>query len=420
MAGHSEEQVFVSARSAAVPQRSPRFQGLIGQRQAESLESRSARRTATENLCRLTFVSRKLRNVKTRPSTQSLFLVPQQRRFRKNILGWYDLHRRDLPWRASHDPYRVWLSEIMLQQTRVAAVIDHYHEFLRRFPTVEKLAAAREASVLAAWSGLGYYRRARMMHAAAKVIVREHGGKFPASEEGLRELPGVGRYTAAAIASIAFDESVAVVDGNVERVLQRVAGMRLAGKKLWSEANRLLNVNRPGDFNQAVMELGATVCTPQAPGCLTCPVVELCATRGELAPRARAARQKKREIHYALDCRGEEVFLVRRARGQSLMPGMWELPELADGTALAERQVPPACFASRRNDKVMGGGSPNGTSASPLFTLRHSITVTDYTVQVWRDAVSSRESGKWIPVARLGKVALTGLARKILRKAELL
>ena len=182
----------------------------------------------------------------------------QQRRFRKNLLAWYDLHRRDLPWRASRDPYRVWLSEIMLQQTRVAAVIAHYREFLRRFPTVEKLAAAREASVLAAWSGLGYYRRARMMHAAAKLIVRDHGGKFPESEEGWRALPGIGRYTAAAIASIAFGEPVAVVDGNVERVLQRVAGTRLAGEELWTEANRLLDVNRPGDFNQAVMELGAT------------------------------------------------------------------------------------------------------------------------------------------------------------------
>src|ERR1700692_1837521 len=146
-----------------------------------------------------------------------------RRQFCKNLLAWYDLHRRDLPWRASRDPYRVWLSEIMLQQTRVAAVIAHYHEFLRRFPTVRKLAAARETSVLAAWSGLGYYRRARMMHAAAKVIVHEHGGKFPSTAEALLALPGVGRYTAAAIASIAFDEPIAVVDGNVERVLQRVS-----------------------------------------------------------------------------------------------------------------------------------------------------------------------------------------------------
>src|SRR5579863_3238130 len=139
--------------------------------------------------------------------------------FQKHLLAWYAVHARALPWRENRDPYRVWLSEIMLQQTRVAAVIEHYHEFLRRFPTVQKLAGAREASVLAAWSGLGYYRRARMLHAAAKVIVREHDGKFPTCEEGWRELAGIGRYTAAAIASIAFNEQVAVVDGNVERVL---------------------------------------------------------------------------------------------------------------------------------------------------------------------------------------------------------
>src|ERR1700728_4255110 len=134
-------------------------------------------------------------------------------KFRRRLLAWYDRHKRDLPWRANRDPYRVWLSEIMLQQTRVDAVIEHYHEFLRRFPTVQNLAAAREASVLAAWSGLGYYRRARMLHAAAKVVVREHGGKFPNTAEELRSLPGIGRYTAAAIASIAFDEPIAVVDG---------------------------------------------------------------------------------------------------------------------------------------------------------------------------------------------------------------
>src|ERR1700722_2117022 len=195
------------------------------------------------------------------------------REFRARLLPWYDAHARDLPWRKSHDPYCVWLSEIMLQQTRVAAVIEHYHEFLRRFPTVQKLAAAREASVLAAWSGLGYYRRARMLHAAAKVIVRAHGGRFPHTEKGLRALPGIGRYTAAAIASIVFDQQVAVLDGNVERVLQRVLGERLVTEELWAAANDLLDKRRPGDFNQAMMELGAVVCTPRAPVCLTCPVL---------------------------------------------------------------------------------------------------------------------------------------------------
>jgi A/G-specific adenine glycosylase len=324
-------------------------------------------------------------------------MMVQREGFRERLLTWYDRHRRDLPWRASRDPYRVWLSEIMLQQTRVAAVIEHYQEFLRRFPTVKKLAAARESSVLAAWSGLGYYRRARMLHAAAKVIVRQHGGELPSTEQELRALPGIGRYTAAAIASIAFGEPTAVVDGNVERVLQRISGKQLSGKALWTAAGKLLDPNRPGDFNQAMMELGAVVCMPRAPACLTCPVVQFCTTRGEFAAKGKATPQKKREIHYVLDRRNEdhrnaEVFLLQRTQHASLMPGMWELPEIT-GT--------------------------NGTG-SPSFTLRHSITVTDYTVQVWHCAAPSHVSGKWVSVKRLRQVALTGLARKILRKAAIL
>lgn len=319
-----------------------------------------------------------------------------QRVFRRKLLSWYDAHARDLPWRVNCDPYRVWLSEIMLQQTRVAAVIEHYHEFLRRFPTVEKLASARESSVLAAWSGLGYYRRARMLHAAAKAIVQAHEGKFPGTAADLRDLPGIGRYTAAAIASIAFGEPVAVVDGNVERVLQRLSGKPLAGEELWKAANHLLDAERPGDFNQAMMELGATVCTPRAPACLTCPVVELCATRGEIAG-GKSAPQKKREIDYVLAVEtrngaGREVFLVQRSADAKLMPRMWELPESVDR---------------------------NGASA-PAFRLRHSITVTDYTVRVWRGSSPPSVKGKWFSAAKLSSVALTGLARKILRKAEIL
>ena len=336
----------------------------------------------------------------------------QQEVFRAQLLAWYDAHARELPWRESRDPYRVWVSEIMLQQTRVAAVIAHYHEFLRRFPTVAKLAAAREASVLAAWSGLGYYRRARMMHAAAKVIARELGGKFPTTAAAWRELPGIGRYTSAAIASIAFDEAVAVVDGNVERVLARVSGLRLAGEKLWATAEAILDRGRPGDFNQAMMELGATVCTPRGPACLTCPVIELCATRGEMTGGAKAARQKKREIHYALDRRDGAVFLVQRGRDASLMAGMWELPEVV--SRAREKQVPPLRFAHGRNDK----GKLRDSEL--VFTVRHSITVTDYTVRVWSQAAPPGTRGEWVAMERLPKVALTGLARKILRKAEVL
>lgn len=283
----------------------------------------------------------------------------------------------------------------MLQQTRVAAVIEHYHEFLRRFPTVEKLAAARESSVLAAWSGLGYYRRARMMHAAARMLVRECGGEFPQSAEQLRELPGIGRYTAAAIASIAFGQAAAVVDGNVERVLQRLLGKRLAGDELWLAAEELLDAKRPGDFNQAMMELGAVICTPRSPGCLTCPVIKLCATRGELPTLSQPQRQQKREIHYALvlreNGRGTDVFLVRRPATASLMSNMWELPEMEK-----------AC--------------PKG---SEFLTLRHSITTTDYTVKVRLETSLPSSNGKWIALPRVGRIALTGLAKKILNRARL-
>ena len=309
-------------------------------------------------------------------------------RFRAHLLAWYDTHARDLPWRKDRDPYRVWISEIMLQQTRVAAVIEHYHEFLRRFPTVQKLGAARQASVLAAWSGLGYYCRARMLHAAAKMITKEDGGEFPATAATLRDLPGVGRYTAAAIASIAFGEPVAVVDGNVERVLDRFCGETLSDEKTWHTAGELLDPERPGDFNQAMMELGAIVCLPRQPRCSMCPVFSLCATRGTLEANRKVVPQRRRDICYALDRRDRSIFLVQRPKHASLMPGMWELPEIPVASGLR----------------------------SGSLTLRHSITVTDYTVRVWRMSAPTHVGGKWISVEKLERVALTGLARKILRK----
>jgi A/G-specific adenine glycosylase len=231
-----------------------------------------------------------------------------------------------------------------------------------------------------------------MLHAAAKVVVRELSGRFPETAEELRELPGVGRYTAAAIASIAFGEAVAVVDGNVERVLQRLSGRQLAGEEFWLAAKVLLDRMRSGDFNQAMMELGATVCTPRAPSCLSCPVVELCATRGEMAGAPKVARQKKREIHYALAHRDGVVFLVQRAPNARLMPGMWELPEV-------------------------NGPQRKGTLA---FTVRHSITTTDYTVYVWGNGVFEDILGKMVAVHRLPRLAMTGLTRKILRRAGLM
>jgi A/G-specific adenine glycosylase len=316
--------------------------------------------------------------------------------FRRSLLAWYDGNKRALPWRQSRDPYHVWLSEIMLQQTRVAAVLEHYRNFLRKFPSVQELAAARPSSVLAAWSGLGYYRRARLVHAAARQIVKVHGGRFPSSVAQLRSLPGVGRYTAAAIASIAFDQPAAVVDGNVERILQRLAGQRLGSALLWERARALLSRRRPGDFNQAMMELGATVCLPRSPKCLLCPVSSFCSTRGALPVPLSIARRQRRTIQYALSRRGPTVLLSQRGRLESHMPGMWELPEIALEMA-----------------------RENG-STCPLFTLRHSITNTDYCVRVVELSAPGYAEGVWVAQDRLAGLPLTGLARKILRRAGII
>ena len=314
----------------------------------------------------------------------------QVRSFRRALLSWYDQHRRELPWRRDRDPYRIWVSEIMLQQTRVAAVLDHYARFLLRFPTVQVLSAAREQSVLAAWSGLGYYHRARRMHQAAKVIAGQRGGVFPRSAEEWLDLPGIGRYTAAAIASIAFDDAVAVVDGNVERVLQRLLGDSAEREVAWRRAGELLDRKRPGDFNQAMMELGATVCTPRAPQCLICPVNSFCRTRGVEAARPQLARKSK-DVCYGLARRGDSVLLTQRACDASLMAGMWELPALA----------PEAV---------------NG--AAPLLRVRHSITDTDYRVAVYEiPGIGKADKGtRWFTAKQYERLALTGLANKILRK----
>ena len=310
--------------------------------------------------------------------------------FRLRLLRWFEECKRTLPWRGENDPYRILVSEIMLQQTRVAVVEDRYRKFVAQFPSVERLARAREETVLAAWSGLGYYRRARALHQAAKKIA---GGKsFPATAAELRELPGIGRYTAAAVASIAFGEPVAVVDGNVKRVLDRVmhrqAPMRrMAEEDYWQTAGKLLDTCRPGDFNQAMMELGALVCLPAQPLCHTCPVADLCGSRGPTEKRERAQRRKA-VLHYGLARWNGSVLLRQRNRESSLMPGMWELPEIGAG---------------KRNE-------------TPLLTLRHSITTTDYSVLVFSSRGASTKAGRWVPVHAAERLPLTGLTRKILRK----
>jgi len=333
--------------------------------------------------------------------------------FQRALLRWYDAHRRDLPWRKTRDPYRIWLSEIMLQQTRVAAVLEHYRIFLERFSDINALASASEPDVLAAWSGLGYYRRARMMRRCARQIVEEHGSEFPQSSESLLKLPGIGRYTAAAMASIAFGETVAVVDGNVERVLQRLIGGTLTTRQVWEHAQAFLDRSRPGDFNQAMMELGATVCVPREPRCLACPARKWCVTRGVEAQRAKpVVRQREKEIWCVLHWRegngngggSGKVRFVQRPRKAALMAGMWELPLSS---------APPRMLRT----------------AIAWRKFRHSITVTNYTVHVLRGEQTGNLSlpdnrfaakGKWIGLDGIQQLPITGLTRKILKASGMI
>jgi A/G-specific adenine glycosylase len=257
----------------------------------------------------------------------------------ESLLAWYDRHRRDLPWRAPAgvrpDPYRVWLSEIMLQQTTVVTVAPYFDRFVARWPTVSLLAAAALDEVLHQWQGLGYYARARNMHACAKAVVARHGGRFPDDVEGLRALPGIGDYTAAAIAAIAFDRREAAVDGNVERVVARLfavqEAMPAAKPRLRALARELVPAQRSGDFAQAMMDLGATICTPRRPRCVLCPWREDCAARAggfaeDLPARAeKAARPLRRGVVFWLT-RPDGAVLLRRRDEKGLLGGMIEVP----------------------------------------------------------------------------------------------
>jgi A/G-specific adenine glycosylase len=336
-----------------------------------------------------------------------MMVAPGEARiFRRELLAWYHQNARDLPWRRSRDPYPVWISEIMLQQTRVAAVIEYYNRFMEQFPTIEALAGASEVSVLAMWSGLGYYRRARMMHRAAQILVAEHQGRFPASSVQLRQLPGIGEYTSAAVASICFGERLAVLDGNVERVLLRLgceAAQTAQAANLRNTAQQLLDPNHPGFFNQAMMELGATVCTPRAPSCTECPVRKYCCTQGEHATGP-AKQMRSKQVAYALIRKNfwpqAEILMTQRTESEPIMPGMWELPAVASETLDPE---------------------------SGLLSVRHSITNTNYYVTIYSLDPEQRKllatpkgSLRWVSSRELRSLPLTGLTRKVLKRLKIM
>jgi A/G-specific adenine glycosylase len=338
------------------------------------------------------------------------------------LLAWYDRHRRELPWRARRgeraDPYRVWLSEIMLQQTTVATVAPHFQRFLARWPDLAALAAASLDDVLHAWQGLGYYARARHLHACARIVAEGHGGRFPERESELRELPGVGDYTAAAVAAIAFDQRATPVDGNVERVMARLfahdAPLPGAKPALRRLAATLTPASRAGDYAQAVMDLGATICTPQKPKCILCPWREACRARAlgiapSLPARARKGPKplKRGVAFWAL--RADGAVLLRRRPENGLLGGMMEVP------STPWRATPWTVEEARRAAPV----AAKWRLAPGL--VRHGFTHFDLELTVLAGEVRSESpqaEGKWVALDNLDSQALPTLMKKIVAHAR--
>ncbi len=335
------------------------------------------------------------------------------------LLAWYDRHRRDLPWRAapgvSPDPYRVWLSEIMLQQTTVAAVAGYFRRFIARWPTIADLAAASLDDVLKEWAGLGYYARARKLHQCAVTVAGDLGGRFPTDEGALMALPGIGPYTAGAIAAIAFDRPVAAVDGNVERVIARLYAIEtpLPGAKpeIRARAASLVPAERPGDFAQGLMDLGATVCAPKRANCLICPLSRLCQARArgmaDLLPRRepRKARPLRHGIAFVVQ-REDGAVLLRRRPEKGLLGGMMEVPS-GPWREDPETAADPAPIAA--------DWQPLGVAVEHTFTHFH-LVMRVMRARVRLDA-EAPEDARFVPLDRLGEEALPSLMRKVVMAA---
>jgi A/G-specific adenine glycosylase len=359
-------------------------------------------------------------------------------RFRKQLLEWFREFQRDLPWRRTRDPYRIWLSEIMLQQTRVAAVIPYYGRFLEKFPDVSILAQAPQEDVLRLWSGLGYYSRARNLQATAKEIVAKHGGKFPQELQDVLALPGIGHYTAAAILSIAHGAKLAVLDGNVARVLARLGAVRgnLRESPRWvslqKTADGLLEPRSPGEWNQAMMELGAMVCTPRAPQCLLCPVAKVCRARNlGLADRLPEKRQKRetQEVTIAaaifLNSHGYTLLLPpprteqRKGQGRELAPllsNLWHFPTV-------QARKDPAGELLQHVAELFPKISKRNVVLEPLSKARHAITYRNITLLPFRISVAQLPEylgAKIVPLADVcspDSHAISNLTRKLARAA---
>lgn len=344
--------------------------------------------------------------------------------FSRKLLTWYGRHKRDLPWRRTRDPYRIWLSEILLQQTRVEAVIPYYERFLARFPNVTALADAPLDDVLKTWEGAGYYARARNLHRAAQVVAYERGGKFPRTVEGLLELPGIGRYTAGAIASIAFGVDTPVVDGNVVRVLCRYYGIRAdprtsaTRERLWELAEGLVPAGEARDFNQALMELGATICLPKNPRCLLCPVQADCVARQEGLQNVLPMKAERKELPHKVIAAGiiwkRGTLLIQQRPSDGLLGGLWEFPggKVEPGETLQECVVREVCEEDGIEVRVL----------DELIAVDHAYSHFSITLHAFEcEFVSGRvklagaDKFKWVRLNELEQYAFPTANKKIIK-----
>ncbi len=343
------------------------------------------------------------------------------------LLDWYSDHARQLPWRGDPDPYKVWISEMMLQQTRIETVIPYYLRWIDRFPSIQALAAASEQEVLSAWEGLGYYSRARNLHRAAQMMMEDYSGQLPSDVHALQRLPGVGRYTAAAIASIAFGRDEPALDGNIRRVLSRLFDVSLparspAGeKRLWELASAHLPPGRAGDYNQALMDLGALICTPRAPDCPRCPLGELCQARRLGVQAERPVLPPKAPIpHYTVtaaviqkeDGQQEKNVLLARRPSHGLLGGMWEFP----GGKLQEGEDLPACLKREICEELgvdISVGEPFGIYQHAYTHFRVTLHAFLCTLPDGTPHALEASELRWVKPAELGAYPMGKIDRQI-------
>ena len=343
-----------------------------------------------------------------------------QKRISRNLLQWFDLHQREMPWRNSKDPYWVWVSEIMLQQTQVATVIPYFERFIERFPDVRHLAKAQEQTVLKYWEGLGYYRRARSLHQAAKVVERDFNGQFPSNFEGVLSLPGIGRYTAGAILSISKGQPLPILEGNTIRVHARLAGIEedvqksATQKELWKLAESVVDSERPGDLNQALMELGSEICTPRSPNCEGCPVQTVCQayrTRRQMELPFSSKKNALTEVHEAVVLiRRNNKLLLRQCQPDERWAGLWDFPRF---------QIEPKQMDTELPKRVENSSGLSIQVRDTGWSLQHGVTRFKIQLSCWvAEEVRGRlkcpgQSLKWFTTREIEELPLSVTGRKV-------